>query len=110
MESEVKDVLARRRLRARSPARSSLSLAVSGELMLLLVVEALWWEGMVFDAAVMESSNLWNLRFEVAMASGMLAIDRERSLLFEKGKVGDEVYLYATLGRVTLWESGASFM
>ena len=37
----------------------------------------------MFEAAVMESRSLWNLRFEVAIASGMVA-----SMQKESGRYG----------------------
>jgi hypothetical protein len=71
-ESEVDDVEARRRLRARSLASSSFSRGVRVVFALAppLALSRCWE---VFDAAVMESRSLWNLRFEVAIASGMAA-------------------------------------
>jgi hypothetical protein len=60
----------RRRFRARSLASSSFSRGVREGLFALAppLVLSRW----VFDAAVMESRSLWNFRFEVAIASGMV--------------------------------------
>ena len=63
------DVEGRRRFRARSLASSSFSRGVREELFALAL--PLLLSRWVFDAAVMESRSLWNLRFEVAIASGM---------------------------------------
>jgi hypothetical protein len=40
---------------------------------LALALSRCWVEETVLEAAVMESRSLWNLRFEVAIASGMFA-------------------------------------
>jgi hypothetical protein len=76
-ESDADDALERRRFRARSLARSIFSRAVREVLALAaLALPRCWDEGAVLDAAVMESRSLWNLRFEVAIASGMFAKGR----------------------------------
>jgi hypothetical protein len=70
-ERDADDVLERRRFRARSLARSIFSRAVRGVFALALALSRCWVEETVLEAAVMESRSLWNLRFEVAIASGM---------------------------------------
>lgn len=74
-ERDADDVLERRRFRARSLARSIFSRAVRGVFALAALALSRCWdeEETVLEAAVMESRSLWNLRFEVAMASGMFA-------------------------------------
>jgi len=72
-ERDADDVLERRRFRARSLARSIFSRAVRGVFALALALSRCWVEETVLEAAVMESRSLWNLRFEVAIASGMFA-------------------------------------
>lgn len=76
-ESEVEDVLERRRFDARSLASSIFSRAVRVVLELvrpLALLSRCWDEGRVFEAAVMESRSLWNLRFDVAIASGIIVV------------------------------------
>jgi hypothetical protein len=70
-DSDDDDVVERRRFRARSLASSIFSRAVreAFECGLLLALSRCWET--VLDA-VMESSSLWNLRFDVAIASGMV--------------------------------------
>jgi hypothetical protein len=74
-ERDADDVLERRRFRARSLARSIFSRAVREVLALAALALSRGWdeEEAVLEAAVMESRSLWNLRFEVAIASGMFA-------------------------------------
>jgi hypothetical protein len=84
-ERDADDVLERIRLRARSLARSIFSRAVREVLALAaLALLRCWDEGAVLDAAVMESRSLWNLRFEVAIASGIFA-------------TGEAVYVWSRL-------------
>lgn len=73
--SDVDDALARSRLRARSLAKSIFSRALR---CIELPEAALFFKtelGGGFDAAVIESRSLWNLRFDVAIASGMATSD-----------------------------------
>jgi hypothetical protein len=65
------DDVERRRFRARSLASSIFSRAVRVLFAcgLMLALSRCW--GTVLDA-VIESSSLWNLRFDVAIASGMV--------------------------------------
>jgi hypothetical protein len=73
-ERDADDVLERRRFRALSLARSIFSRAVRGVFALAaLTLSRCWDEETVLEEDVMESRSLWNLRFEVAIASGMIA-------------------------------------
>jgi hypothetical protein len=70
-DSDDDDVVERRRFRARSLASSIFSRAVREVFACgLLLALSRCWET-VLDA-VIESSSLWNLRFDVAIASGMI--------------------------------------
>lgn len=71
VDSDVDDVLERRRLLARSLASSIFSRAVMVAVAPLALSRC--WEGETVLDAVMESRSLWNLRFDVAIASGMFA-------------------------------------
>lgn len=71
-DNDVDDVLERSRFEARSLANSIFSRAVRDAFALApLALSRCWDGGGVFEAAVMESRSLWNLRFDVAIASGM---------------------------------------
>jgi len=73
-ERDAVDVLERSRFRARSLARSIFSRAVrAASAFAALTLSRCWDEESVLEADVMESRSLWNLRFEVAIASGMFA-------------------------------------
>lgn len=70
-DSDDDDGVERRRLRARSLASSIFSRAVSDAFACAPLALSRCWDETVLDAAVIESRSLWNLRFEVAIASGM---------------------------------------
>jgi hypothetical protein len=71
VDSDDENVVERRRFRARSLASSIFSRAVREAFACgLLLALSRCWET-VLDA-VIESSSLWNLRFDVAIASGMV--------------------------------------
>jgi nucleoside-diphosphate-sugar epimerase len=74
-ERDADEVLERRRFRARSLAKSIFSRAVRAVFALAALALSRGWdeEAAVLEAAVMESRSLWNLRFEVAIASGIFA-------------------------------------
>lgn len=74
VDSDVDDVVEQSRLLARSLASSIRSRAVRVAALAPLALSRCWEGETVFEAAVMESSSLWNLRFEVAMASGMFVV------------------------------------
>jgi hypothetical protein len=69
-DSDDDDVVERRRFRARSLASSIFSRAVRELSACGLLALSRCWET-VLDA-VIESSSLWNLRFDVAIASGIV--------------------------------------
>jgi hypothetical protein len=70
-DSDDDDAVERRRLRARSLASSIFSRAVSEVFTLAPLALSRCWVGETELDAVMESRSLWNLRFDVATASGM---------------------------------------
>jgi len=85
----VDDVVGRSRFRARSLASSIFSRGVRELLCawaLPLALSRCWEAETVLEAAVMESRSLWNLRFEVAIASGMVGEWSVVSCIYDKGR------------------------